>query len=557
MNAKPEAPPAVPTHGGLQHATAPSGRSAPGVGDLPGDPAVRILLLRRAAVAAEDAILPTLAAAGYKVAEARHQEAPGLLNTLPRPDLIVLDVVQPEDDACRICRELKADERTRDVPVIFVSLSDRPCRVLDGFDAGGVDFITRPFVPDEMLVRVATHVRLYRLAQELRRKNAQLENEMGRRREAEAALLKADAELSIISEREARRWGLAAFVGRSPAFQTIVTDIRRLQKFPATSVLITGESGTGKELIARAIHYGSDLARGPFVPVNCGAIPAEIAESAIFGHVKGAFSGATGDHKGYFEQAHGGTLFLDEIGEMSLTLQVKLLRVLEDHQLVPVGGTTSRTVEARLIAGTNADLEASVGSGRFREDLYFRLARFTIQVPPLRDRRDDIPMLVAHFLRVFSAEMGVAHPAIHPATLEALQAYDYPGNIRELKNLVERALIESGGAVIGPEHLHFTRRATGRGTGPRQYASPPDSAETHRRSGEPDDGNDVDRILAFVREHGSIDNSRARRLLEVGLQRACYLLRKAYQAGLLEKTGTGRWTAYRLSSTSAPPKGTV
>jgi len=514
--------------------------------DLPGDPVVRILLVNDVP-ARHGTVRPNLEAAGYAVVETPGGDACLHLEGDARPDLIMLDVARPEDEACAMCRQLKADVRARDIPVIFISLGDRPCRVLDGFEAGGVDYITRPYQPEEMLVRVATHVRLYRLAQELRRKNALLESEMGLRREAEAALQRADTELSIISEREARRWGLAGFVGRSPAFQAIVTDIRRLQKFPTTSVLITGESGTGKELIARAIHYGSDLARGPFVPLNCGAIPHELAESAIFGHIKGAFSGATADHKGYFEQAHRGTLFLDEIGEMLPALQVKLLRVLEDRQLVPVGGTTARLVEARLIAGTNADLEADVASGRFRDDLYFRLARFTIHVPPLRDRREDIPMLVAHFLRMFSAEMGVVHPAVHPATLEALQAYDYPGNIRELKNLVERALIESSGEVIAPEHLHFTRRYSPNGTAPADppAATPPVSPPTGNGGQEAGEEDELKRILLYAREHGSIDNARCRKLLGVGLQHACYLLRKARQAGLLIKSSTGRWSTYR------------
>jgi DNA-binding NtrC family response regulator len=201
-----------------------------------------------------------------------------------------------------------------------------------------------------------------------------------------------------------------------------------------------------------------------------------------------------------------------------------------------------------LLAGTNADLEAAVGSGRFREDLYFRLARFTIHVPPLRDRKEDIPMLMAYFLRLFSAEMGVAHPAVDPATLAALQAHDYPGNIRELKNLVERALIESDGAVIQPEHLHFTRRPHPSGKPPAD--SPPAGHDAHPAGHDapgPDrEEDELGRVVAYVREHGSINNSQCRQVLTVGLQHACYLLRKAHHAGLLLKKGTGRWTNYLL-----------
>ncbi len=488
-------------------------------------------------------LLQILGRAGFEVVTATDCGACLKAADEKKADLVLLDAAHAGEDGCGTCRQLKANSETQDIPVIFVSTFDQPRRVLDGFEAGGVDYITMPFQTEEMLMRVNTHVRLHRLARQLRLKNSLLEAEIGRRREAEAALQRADAELSVISEREAKRWGLAGFIGRSTAFQEIVTDIRRLQKFPSTSVLITGESGTGKELIARAIHYGSDLARGPFIPVNCGAIPPEIAESAIFGHCKGSFSGAIADHKGYFEQANQGTLFLDEIGDMPMALQVKLLRVLEDGQLVPLGSTTPRHVHVRLLAGTNANLESAAAAGRFRDDLFFRIARFTIHVPPLRERKEDIPMLVAHFLRVFSAEMGVAHPAVHPSTLAALQAYDYPGNIRELKNLVERALIDSDGAVIQPEHLHFARRS---GHAARDPASSLHRSNGTSNSPSAEGRDEIETVLGHVREHGSINNTECRMLLEVDLQHACYLLRKAMKAGQLASSGSGRWTRYFL-----------
>src|SRR5690242_18921080 len=185
--------------------------------------------------------------------------------------------------------------------------------------------------------------------------------------------------------------------GRSPVFRDALTRAARVAP-TETTVLITGESGTGKELVARAIHYGSPRARAPFVAVNCCAVPADLAESAFFGHRKGSFSGASSDHSGYFEQAHGGTLFLDEIGDMPLALQAKLLRVLEDHVIVPVGATQTKKLDVRVLAGTNANLSADVDAGRFRSDLFFRLARFTVEIPPLRNRVEDIPLLAAHFL---------------------------------------------------------------------------------------------------------------------------------------------------------------
>ena len=214
---------------------------------------------------------------------------------------------------------------------------------------------------------------------------------------------------------------------------------------------MTGESGTGKELVARALHFGSSRAKGPFIPVNCVAIPEELAESMLFGHVRGAFTGATMDRKGYFELAHGGTLFLDEIGDMPVTLQAKLLRVLEDGCVTPLGSSRERKVDVRVVAATNANFAAQIDAGAFRQDLYFRLAQYVVLVPPLRDRREDIPLLAHHFLRLFAGEMGMPTPAMDAESLRLLAAHPFPGNVRELKNVIERALIESGGLhVQGP-----------------------------------------------------------------------------------------------------------
>jgi DNA-binding NtrC family response regulator len=183
------------------------------------------------------------------------------------------------------------------------------------------------------------------------------------------------------------------------------------------------------------------------------AIPGELAESMLFGHRKGAFTGATGDRQGYFELAHGGTLFLDEIGDMPATLQVKLLRVLEDGWVTPVGASRNQKVDVRIIAATNADLQSRIAAGSFRQDLYFRLARYVVTTPPLRERPEDVPVLATHFVRLFAAEMGMKAPVLSPLAVEALQAHTYPGNVRELKNIIERALIESGGGPIRTEHL--------------------------------------------------------------------------------------------------------
>jgi DNA-binding NtrC family response regulator len=252
---------------------------------------------------------------------------------------------------------------------------------------------------------------------------------------------------------------LDGFVGESPHLRRIVADIERLQQFGKTGVLITGESGTGKELVARAIHHHSPRAAGPFIPVNCVAVPADLAESLFFGHLKGSFTGATADRKGHFENADGGTLFLDEIGDMPATLQAKLLRVLEDGEITPIGGTKPLKVDVRVLAATNANLQAKIDAGEFRQDLYFRLARYSVQTPPLRERTEDLSSLASHFLSLFSAEMGLTPPALSPDAAAALQRYSFPGNVRELKNIMERALILSGGKIIQCEHLQLPREA--------------------------------------------------------------------------------------------------
>ena len=372
------------------------------------------------------------------------------------PDLILLDVLMPSGiDGFETCCQLKQNEETADIPVIFVTAKEEMENVVKGFRVGGVDYITKPFEREEVLVRVQTHLKISRLTKEVIQKNIELQREIDRREQAEDALQKADEQLSIISSREADRWGIAGFVGQSQTIREILQEIRQLHKTGTTNVLITGESGTGKELIARAIHFGGPRAKRSFTTVNCSAILRDLAESSFFGHTRGAFTGATTDKKGYFELADDGTLFLDEIGDMPLELQAKLLRVLEDGCVTPVGGTRENHVDVRILAATNADIQAKMAAGEFRSDLYYRLAGFTVTLPPLRERPDDIPLLASHFLNMFATEMGIETPALSQETLAALPTYPFPGNVRELKNIIERALLESGGGTIQPQHLHF------------------------------------------------------------------------------------------------------
>lgn len=372
-----------------------------------------------------------------------------------QPDLVLLDVMMPGHDGFHVCRTLKAEDATRDVPVMFITSRNDTGSVLNGFRVGAVDYIFKPFHAEEVVTRVATHLKISRLTRELQLRNAELEKEISRRQEAERARDRATQRLSTIASREAQRWGLDGFVGSSAHMRRILADIERLRQFGKTSVLVTGESGTGKELVARAIHYQSQRAEGPFIPVNCVAVPGELLESLFFGHVKGSFTGANSDRKGYFELADGGTLFLDEIGDMPSALQAKLLRVLEDGEVTPVGATRSVRVDVRVVSATNADLPAKIALGEFRQDLYYRLARYTVETTPLRDRREDLPQLATHFLKILAAEMGSVPPVLDEGALRALQAHPFPGNVRELKNVMERALILSGGRTVRKEHLQL------------------------------------------------------------------------------------------------------
>jgi DNA-binding NtrC family response regulator len=409
-----------------------------------------------------DLLTQTLEPRGYRILVAPDSATAISVAVRAKPDLVLLDVVLPDCDGYETCRRMHAHEALRETPVLFISARNETGSLIEAFRAGGIDYITKPIDPEEVIIRIETHLRVSRLAREIREKNSeltetiqQLRIESDRRQEAESALRAADEQLSSISQQEAERWGINAFVGNSKTLNSILNDIRRLQNFSSVSVLITGESGTGKELVARAVHFGSTRAKGPFIPVNCVAIPAELAESMFFGHVRGAFTGATMDRKGFFESAHGGTLFLDEIGDMPALLQAKLLRVLEDGCVTPVGSTRERKVDVRIVAATNADLQSQIQAGTFRRDLYFRLAQFPVDLPALRDRPEDIPLLARHFMALFAKEMGITTPSLDAAAVKLLSRHPFPGNVRELKNVIERALIESAGQPVKAHHIHL------------------------------------------------------------------------------------------------------
>src|SRR4029450_9592869 len=248
------------------------------------------------------------------------------------------------------------------------------------------------------------------------------------------------------------RFAFDAIIGRSPKFIAALAAARK-GATPATSVLLTGESGTGKEVLARAIHQGSARADGPFVALNCAALPETLVESELFGHERGAFTGADKLKRGRFELAAGGTLFLDEIGELTPAVQAKLLRVLQERQYQRVGGTTTLEADIRLIVATNRDLERAVADGLFREDLYYRVAVFRIHLPTLRERADDVLLLADHFIRDLGAKMERQEPRFSGEARDLLLAHSWPGNVRELQNAIERALILAEGGLVSAEHL--------------------------------------------------------------------------------------------------------
>jgi DNA-binding NtrC family response regulator len=332
-------------------------------------------------------------------------------------DVILTDFKMPKITGLDVLR--RARERMPDAKVAIMTAYGTVENAVEAMKLGAYDYITKPFGVDEILLLVKRAIEFRSLQVENRR----LQSELG------------------------ERYGCRNIIGDSPPMKEIYELIETVSRSRST-VLVTGSSGTGKELVARAIHYLSPRKDGPFVKLNCAALPSELMESELFGHEKGAFTGAIRKYRGRFERAHGGTLLLDEISEMRPQLQAKLLRILQEREFEPVGSSETIRVDVRIVATTNRNLKKQVESGEFREDLYYRLNVIHIHLPPLRDRLDDIPLLSLHFLQKYAQENGKPIDGIADEVLERWRRYDWPGNVRELENVIERAVVMCRGKTL-------------------------------------------------------------------------------------------------------------
>ena len=362
---------------------------------------------------------------GHAVLEARDQPEAVRVLQQAQPAVVLSDLRLPEGDGFGVLRASK--EIDVDVPVIVMTAYGSIEDAVLAMKEGALDFLAKPIDPDHLLLLVARALDQRRMV----------------------------TENLLMKEELAVRRGAPQLVGEDPSLRKVFASLQRAASTD-TTVLLEGESGTGKELFARSLHALSARADAPFVAINCAAIPETLLETELFGHEKGAFTGAVARKPGKFEMAHRGTLFLDEIGDLPLALQAKILRALEERRFERVGGTASVQVDVRLVAATNRGLRAAVAARRFREDLFFRLSVFPITVPPLRERPGDIPVLARFFVERFCRDLKKKALALSPAALEQLQAYRWPGNVRELQNCIERAVILADGDAILPRHLNLS-----------------------------------------------------------------------------------------------------
>jgi DNA-binding NtrC family response regulator len=367
---------------------------------------------------------------GYSVRMAGDGEQGLRILELENFDLVLLDLALPGQSGLELLPRIK--DRQPEIPIIMITAYGTVDNVVESIRAGAENFVQKPWDNEKLLADIRSAVARHRAEEE----NLQLKRTLK------------------------QRYNFSNIVGKSEIMLKVFDLVAQVAPSRST-VLIQGESGTGKELIAKAIHANSPRKDKPFVPVNTGAMPAELLESTLFGHVKGAFTSAIASKKGLFEVANGGTLFLDEIATMGMDIQAKILRVLQDRRFMHLGGIQEIQVDVRIIAATNIDLRQAVRDGRFREDLFYRLNVITVDLPPLRARREDIPLLSQHFLDFYAAENGLSPRKLSADALRALIDYEWPGNVRELENSIERGVVLSSGPIIGSDLLpgHITGRS--------------------------------------------------------------------------------------------------
>lgn len=401
------------------------------------------------------AIGDALRDAGYNVLRA-HSGRDAMLQLTSKVDLLVTDLWMPIMDGLALLEKSKQKQPL--IEVVLITGNATVPSAVQAMKAGAFDYLTKPFTPPELLEVVDRALEHRRLREEITRWGASINNaENGGTTETAVGTT---CENAGGSRGGNGGGGLENLIGRSAKMQAVSETIRRVAPFKST-VMVEGESGTGKEVVVRAIHELSPRKSGPFIPINCAAVPANLMENELFGHERGAFTDARSRTQGYFEAANHGTLFIDEVGELDLGVQAKLLRVLETGKVVPVGSTKERVVDVRVLAATNADLQRAVDEKRFRADLFYRLNVVRIDLPPLRERLEDIPLLIRTLLTRLCAEHNLPVPEVEPATIEAMQQYTWPGNVRELRNLLESILILGQKPILTPldlpEHIRMGR----------------------------------------------------------------------------------------------------
>lgn len=413
-------------------------------------------------------------------------------------DMVISDLQMPNVTGIELLKQVK--DQYPDMLFMMITAFGTTETAVEAMKLGAYDYITKPFKIDEVRINIANALRSQNLEVENRTLKKELKQE----------------------------YSFQNLVGNSEAMHRIYELIRRVSQTP-TNVLVTGESGTGKEMVAKAIHYNGPLKDKPFVTVNCGAIPESLMESEMFGHKKGSFTGAVADKTGLFEVADGGTLFLDEVGELPVTIQVKLLRAIQERVIRRVGGTDDTKIEVRIIAATNRDLEEMVSTGDFRQDLFYRLNVINIKTPALRERKEDISQLANHFLEKYNNRLGKTIGGISDDAMGVLQKYDYPGNVRELENVIERTVALEGGSTILPESLPpFVNTPSG-----RKLASSHEIEIT-------EDGIDLDKVVGQIEKEllvkaihasGGV-KKRAAKLLNITFRSMRYRVEK-YNLGTL------------------------